>query len=146
MNLWLCFVCQCQGGNSVNQRVRRFIYDVKVTLTVSPAIVSLPWFLSRWPDLSPSSVCPSSRCSARLRCWAASWSASRLPSPPSSATSAVEHDPLWVTMTTTLRCWLRHCSVAKSWLTKSPTDDENHEEDLRLNVDPENFTVHHNMT
>uniref|UniRef100_A0A8C3A2E4 protein disulfide-isomerase n=1 Tax=Cyclopterus lumpus TaxID=8103 RepID=A0A8C3A2E4_CYCLU len=31
---------QVRGGNGVDQRVRRFIYDIRVTLTVSPVVLS----------------------------------------------------------------------------------------------------------
>lgn len=112
MNPCVCFISQIQGGNSVHQRIGRFCYDVKVTLTVSPAIVSLTVFLSQWCDLSLH-LHPSSQSSARLHFWAAVWSVSHLLLPPSCATSAVGLRPPW-RMTT-----IHHCSVEERCPTKS---------------------------
>lgn len=67
----MCF--QCQGGNGVVQRIRRLIYDVKVTLTVSP-VISRPVFCFLFVFVT-SDLCVlylSSRSSARLHCSAAS--------------------------------------------------------------------------
>ena len=91
---------QCQGGNSFQQRIRRFVFDIKVTLTVSPSPVPVPSqsrpSLCRQCPVSvtgPLSVRPSSRCSTRLLCWAASWLASRWPLLASSATCAAGRRP-----------------------------------------------------
>lgn len=133
--LTVCFTCQCQGGNSVDQRVRRFFYDSKVSLTVSPA-PSVLFPVSCLSDLWPLVLCLSSSCcSARLRCSAASWSASRSPSSLSSSTSAVRTDPTRVTTTIVMS--------SRRKRTKSLTDEEDQEEDLKLFTLEFDFTVHH---
>lgn len=53
-----CVCFQCQGGNGGLQRVRRLIYDVKVTLTVSPSTSRPVSCLSLWPLTSLSSTRP----------------------------------------------------------------------------------------
>lgn len=89
-----------------------------------PTLTPRPSGLANLPSLcsSPSSL--------GRRCWAASWSFSRLPWLPSSAISAVKLGPAWPTRTRTTawRCWLRRSSDRRSWPAKRLIDRKEQKE------------------